>query len=176
MYYSMRAQKCQKGQFKIDLTGTPVEIDPSVMWSWRGMMNNSLPNTNDITISSCKTLVKAKTTIVSISLSRSSSSNRYGEVRRLPRRMFPGLVVGENGAETSSSRRSHAHVRRSEHGQSVQELRQVRVDRRESVAMQLPAGMVGRDVRHDDRYEEISSLSLSLSLLNLHVTSSSDYC
>ena len=64
----MRAQKCQKGQFKIDLTDTPVEIDPSVMWSWRGMMNNSLPNTNDITISSCKTLVKAKTTIVSISL------------------------------------------------------------------------------------------------------------
>ena len=88
--------------------------------------------------------------------------------------MFPGLVVGEDGAETSSSRRSHAHVRRSEHGQSVQELRQVRVDRRESVAMQLPAGMVGRDVRHDDRYEEISSLSLSL--LNLRVTSSSDYC
>eukprot|EP00118_Oscarella_pearsei_P013888 m.115146 g.115146 ORF g.115146 m.115146 type:complete len:2509 (+) comp37534_c0_seq1:25-7551(+) len=51
-FYDLRKTACRKGQFSVDLTSTPYEVDPSIVWSWSGQMEDNLPNTNAITDSS----------------------------------------------------------------------------------------------------------------------------
>ena len=43
-FAALHDANCLKGNFRIDLTGTPFEVDPAITWSWKGQMYDNAPN------------------------------------------------------------------------------------------------------------------------------------